>query len=101
MANASGRLEIRQAAFRSCTTGVVIPTGCFHDISCLPDGLSADLDEWRAGFTDESGRFLDRAEAAAAAGCLGSLEARAYFAGEPEPTLETGRRESWLTLRAA
>ncbi len=98
---AQERIEIRQAAFRNCTTGVVISTGCFHDISCLSGGLDTDLDEWTAGFTDASGRFLDRAEAAAVAGRAGHLEARAYFAGEPDPTLEAGRRVSWSALRAA
>ncbi len=98
---AQERVEIRQAAFRNCRTGVVISTGAFHDIGRLPGGLDADLDEWTAGFTDVNGRFLERGEAAAAAGCAGRLEARAYFAGEPDPTLEAGRRESWSALRAA
>ena len=101
MAHASGVVEIRQAAFRSSRTGAVIMTGCFHDITCLPGGLEADLDEWTAGFSDACGRFLDRTEAAAVAGCRGHLEARAYFADEPDPTLEAGRRESWCRLRAA
>lgn len=93
--------EIRCAAFRSCITGAVIVAGPCHDITCLPGGLDADLDEWQAGFTDTSGRFLDRAQAAAAAGLGGRLEARAYFAGAPDPTLEAGHRESWRDVRAA
>jgi hypothetical protein len=93
--------EIRRAAFRSCITGAVVVTGACHDITCLPGGLEADLDEWQAGFIDASGRFLDRCQAAAAVGCAGRLEARAYFGGEPDPTLEAGRRESWRELRAA
>ncbi len=100
MAHESGRGEIRQAAFRSHASGAVIATGSFHDITRLPGGLDADLDDWSAGFTDSSGRFLDRAEAAAACGGAGRLEARAFFAGEPDPTLEAGRRESWSGLRA-
>jgi hypothetical protein len=91
----------RQAAFRSRKTGAVVVTGPCHDIIRLPGGLDADLDEWQAGFTDAGGRFMDRGEAAAAAGLPGRLEARAYFAGDPEPTLEAGHGESWRTLRAA
>ncbi len=95
------RGDIRCAAFRSCITGAVIPTGACHDITCLPGGLEADLEEWQAGFTDANGRFLDRAQAAAATGLTGRLEARALFAGAPAPTLEAGRRESWREFRAA
>ena len=97
---ANGRRD-GQAAFRSRTTGEVIVTGACHDITRLPAGFEADLDEWQAGFTDARGRFMDRREAAAAAGHAGRLEARAYFAGEAHPTLEAGRSESWRTLRAA
>jgi hypothetical protein len=92
---------LRQAAFRSCATGAVVVTGSCHDITRLPGGLEANLDEWQAGFTDASGRFLDRREAAAAAGYAGRLEARAYFAGDASPTLEMGHVESWCGLRAA
>ncbi len=95
MTHGTKKADIRRAAFRSCTTGAVVETGGWHDITCLPGGLDADLDEWEAGFTDAGGRFLDRSQAAAAAGRHGRLEARAYFAGEPDPTLEAGRRESW------
>lgn len=95
------RGEIRRAAFRSCITGAVIVAGPCHDMSCLPGGLEADLEEWQAGFTDASGRFLDRAQAAAAEGLTGRLEARAYFAGVPDPTLEAGHRESWREVRAS
>ncbi len=101
MAHGIEKVAFRQAAFRSCATGAVVVTGPCHDIACLPGGLDADLDEWQAGFTNASGRFMDRREAAAAAGYHGRLEARAYFAGEPEPTLEAGRVESWRGLRAA
>jgi hypothetical protein len=101
MARGTDGVDIRCAAFRSCITGAVIVTGACHDITCLPGGLEADLDEWQAGFTDVAGRFLDRFQAAAAAGSTGRLEARAYFAGEADPTLEAGRRESWRDLRAA
>ena len=92
---------IHCAAFRSLVTGAVIVTGAWHDISRLPGGLEAILDEWQAGFTDASGRFLDRAQAAAAVGSRGRLEARAFFGGEPDPILEAGRCESWHELRAA
>lgn len=101
MTYGSSERGIRRAAFRSCITGAVVVTGAWHDITCLPGGLEADLDEWQAGFTDASGCFLDRAQAAAAAGCAGRLEARAYFGGEPDPTLEAGRCESWCKFRAA
>ena len=101
MANAIERVCFRQAAFRSCATGSVVVTGACHDITFLPGGLDADLDEWQAGFTDASGRFMDRREAAAAAGHSGRLEARAYFAGDSRPTLEAGNAESWRGLRAA
>ena len=101
MANVTERVMLRQAAFRSCVTSAVIVTGPFHDITLLPGGLEADLDDWQAGFTDASGRFMDRREAAAAAGHEGRLEARAYFAGDPRPTLETGHAESWRELHAA
>lgn len=99
MAHAKG--GPRQAAFRSFATGAVVVTGSCHDITRLPGGLDADLDEWQAGFTDASGRFMDRREAAAEAGLAGRLEARAYFAGESTPTLEAGHVESWRGLRAA
>jgi hypothetical protein len=101
MAQAIERVSFRQAAFRSFATGAVVVTGACHDIACLPGGLDADLDEWQAGFTDASGRFMDRREAAAAAGHSGRLEARAYFAGDTDPTLEAGHQESWRQLRAA
>ena len=101
MAHAIERVCFRQAAFRSCATGSVVVTGACHDITFLPGGLDADLDEWQAGFTDASGRFMDRREAAAAAGHSGRLEARAYFAGDATPTLEAGHQESWRRLRAA
>jgi len=67
MAHGIEEVSIRQAAFRSCATGAVVLTGPCHDITRLPGGLDADLDEWQAGFTDASGRFMDRQEAAAAA----------------------------------
>jgi hypothetical protein len=101
MARANERDSFRQAAFRSCATGVVVVTGACHDITLLPGGLDADLDAWEAGFTDGSGRFVDRREAAAAAGFQGRLEARAWFAGDPTPTLEAGHEESWRRSRAA
>jgi hypothetical protein len=101
MVHAIERVAFRQAAFRSCATGAVVVTGACHDITFLPGGLDADLDEWQAGFTDASGRFLDRREAAAAAGLAGRLEARAWFAGDPTPTLEAGHVESWRRFRAA
>lgn len=101
MAHARQGLGFWQAAFRSGATGAVIATGSCHDITLLPGGLDADLDEWQAGFTDAAGRFMDRREAAAALGCEGRLEARAYLAGDPRPTLEAGHAERWRALRAA
>ena len=101
MRHVSEKTTFRQAAFRSCATGAVVVTGSFHDITLLPGGHDADLDDWQAGFTDSSGRFMDRREAAALAGQEGRLEARAYFAGDPRPTLEAGHPESWRGLRAA
>jgi hypothetical protein len=101
MAHGSERRAVRQAAFRSCLTGAVVVTGPCHDITRLPGGVDADVEEWQAGFTDERGRFMDRREAAAAAGHAGRLEARAYFAGDRAPTLEAGHRESWRRERAA
>src|SRR5512134_2757466 len=101
MARASHENVFRQAAFRSCTTGAVIATGPCHDVNLLPGGVDADLDDWQAGFVDVVGRFMDRREAAEALGHAGQLEARAYFAGDPEPTLEAGHAESWRRLRAA
>jgi hypothetical protein len=35
----------KQAAFRSSATGAVIVTGPCHDITRLPGGLEANLDE--------------------------------------------------------
>ena len=101
MAHVNEKMTLRQAAFRSCATGTVVVTGPCHDITLLPGGLDADLDDWQAGFIDAAGRFLDRREAAAAAGHQGQLEARAYFAGDPRPTLEAGHARSWFGLRAA
>jgi hypothetical protein len=101
MAHGIEKVALGHAAFRSSATGAVIVTGPFHDITRLPGGLEADLDEWEAGFTDARGRFMDRREAAEAAGHAGRLEARAYFAGDATPTLEAGHHESWRGLRAA
>lgn len=95
-----------QAAFRKCSTGHVVRTGAFHDLSLLPDGEDADLDDWEAGFTDSCGRFFTRREAAAAIGVSGSLESRSYVhrlrghAGEhaalPHPrTLDDEHRDSY------
>lgn len=93
---------IRAAAFRCVTTGEVIETGPFHDLLRLPGAFDADLEAWEAGFVDARGRFLNRADAAAAVGARGRLEARSFFAGEGEPTLEAGHVESWrLEARAA
>ena len=91
--------RLQQAAFRSSATGAVIVTGACHDLGWLPGGLDADLDEWEAGFMDGAGRFLTRRDAAMAAGLAGRLESRAYFAGDPCPTLEAGHREAWLGAR--
>lgn len=95
------KVAFSQAAFRSCVTGAVVTTGACHDITHLPGGLEADLDEWQAGFIDASGRFLERREAAAVAGHAGRLEARSYFAGDATPTLEAGHVECWRLLRVA
>ena len=101
MARADHENGFRQAAFRSCATGAVIATGACHDVSLLPGSFDADLDEWQAGFIDVVGRFMDRREAALVLGHDGRLEARAYFGGDPEPTLEAGHAESWRKRRAA
>jgi hypothetical protein len=95
MARGIEKVALRQAAFRSSATGAVIVTGPCHDITRLPGGFEANLEEWQAGFTDASGRFMDRRDAAEAAGCAGRLEARAFFAGDATPTLEAGHVESW------
>jgi hypothetical protein len=95
MAQAPAEVRIIQAAFRSARTCAVICTGPFHDITLLPGGLDGDLSEWQAGFVDGTGAFMDRREAAAAVGRAGRLEARSYFAGDPEPTLEAGHPESF------
>jgi hypothetical protein len=94
-----GERRIQQAAFRSVATGEVVATGACHDLSCLPGGLDADLDAWEAGFTDGAGCFLTRREAGSAVGVRGRLESRAYFAGDPCPTLEAGHREAWIRAR--
>lgn len=91
---------LRQAASRSRATGAVIEAGACHDITRLPGGLDADLDEWEAGFTDATGSFLDRGQAACLAGHVGRLEARSFFAGEATPTLEAGHLESWRPIAA-
>jgi hypothetical protein len=91
----SGEIRMVGAAFRQRVTGRVVSTGPFHDVARLPGGLEADLDDWIAGFLDATGRFLDRAEAAAAIGLRGRLECVSYLAGDPEPTLEAGHAESW------
>jgi hypothetical protein len=91
----------KQAAFRQVSTGHVVRTGPFHDLSLLPDGEDANLDDWEAGFTDGCGSFFTRREAAAAIGVSGSLESRSYFAGDATPTLEAGHDQSWKHRRAA
>jgi hypothetical protein len=101
MRDGNEKVAIGQAAFRSSVTGTVVATGPCHDITRLPGGLDADLDEWQAGFTDVNGRFMDRREAAAAAGHTGRLEARSYFSGDATPTLEAGHVEGWRVRRVA
>ena len=39
------KVAFTQAAFRSCVTGAVVTTGACHDITHLPGGLDADLDD--------------------------------------------------------
>jgi hypothetical protein len=95
MAASKNEGSIRTAAFRCVATGEVIETGPFHDILRLPGALDCDLDAWEAGFVDARGRFLDRAQAAAAVGARGRLESRSFFRGEADPTLEAGHLESW------
>jgi hypothetical protein len=85
----------RQASFRHVASRVVVNTGSFHDIGCLPDGDETDLDAWEAGFTGADGRFYDRAEAARVLSLRGRLESESYFAGEVNPTLEAGHLEAW------
>jgi hypothetical protein len=97
----SGNGAFTEAAFRQGSTGDVMRTGAFHDLSLLPGGEAADLDDWQAGFTDSCGRFFTRGEAAAAIGVTGSLESRSYFSGDATPTLEAGHNESWKHRRAA
>ncbi len=100
MAQRIENVALRQAAFRSCATGAVVVTSPCHDITRLPGGLEANLDEWQVGFTNASGRFMDRREAAAAAGCPRRLEARAYFASDATPTLEVGHVETGVRRAA-
>jgi hypothetical protein len=85
----------RQASFRHLTTGVIVNTGCFHDITQLPGGDEADLAAWEAGFTDRAGRFHDRRDAARLVGLSGRLESESYFTGDADPTLEAGHLEAW------
>lgn len=101
MTGPRGKGAFTQAAFRQHSTGHVVCTGAFHDLSLLPGSEAADLDGWEAGFTDSCGRFFTRGEAAAAVGVAGSLESRSYFAGDATPTLEAGHDESWKQGRAA
>lgn len=84
----------RQASFRHVVSGVIVNTGCFHDITCL-GGDDVALEEWEAGFTDRDGRFYSREEAARAVGVCGRLESESYFAGQECPTLEAGHLEAW------
>lgn len=49
----------------------------------------------RSASRGRRGRFLERAQAAAAAGIRGRLEARSFFRGDAVPTLEAGHPESW------
>src|SRR5512140_2359272 len=85
----------RQASFRHVTSGTVVNTGCFHDITCLPGGEEADLEMWEAGFTNDEGCFHTRWEAARLLGVCGRLESESYFSGAANPTLEAGFREAW------
>ena len=85
----------RQASFRHLSSGNIVNTGCCHDISRLPGGEAANLDDWEAGFTDCEGRFYNRQEAAQLVGVRGHLESESYFAGEANPTLEAGHHEAW------
>jgi hypothetical protein len=85
----------RQASFRHCASGLIVNTGCFHDISCLPGGDDVDLEQWEAGFTDCKGCFYSRQEAARLVGLRGRLESESYFTGAANPTLEAGYREAW------
>jgi len=85
----------RQASFRHFASGMIVNTGCFHDISCLAGGEDVDLEQWEAGFTDREGRFYNRQEAARLVGLCGRLESESYFAGVANPTLEAGYLEAW------
>lgn len=52
----------RAAAFRNINSGLVIETGAFHDIGCLPPTA---LEDWEDGFVTHNGAFLTREQAAA------------------------------------
>jgi hypothetical protein len=60
MARTASATSPRQASFRHHASGLVVNTGCFHDITRLPGGPDVDPDEWEAGFTDRAGRFTTR-----------------------------------------
>lgn len=97
MATAHGIAEvtIAQAAFRATAR---VRSSALDDSTtsrCCLAVWTPTSASGKAGFTDATGRFMDRREAATAVGHVGRLESRSYFAGDREPTLEAGHGESF------
>jgi hypothetical protein len=75
------------AAFRNRSSGEVLVTGAFHDVSFLPVREGPDALGWEAGFTDAGGRFLDRRRAAEVAGAVHARVGGELGAAAPERRL--------------
>jgi hypothetical protein len=72
-----------QASFQNKETGEVINTGAFHDLTKLPGGTNAHAGgKFVDGFTDQTGKFYTREEAAKALNVKGKELASGGLATE-------------------
>lgn len=100
--------QVKEAAFLHMPTGVIHPTGPFHDINRLPTEYEEEV--YKDGFVTHGGKFVTRAEATAmlklnrpiqsqelfhAKSLLENPDLRKSILAIPSPDRETGSIVTW------